>query len=311
MIRKVKVKEIRPNPFQARKSQDPDSIKSLAEEIGKVGLWPGALRGRENDGHIELCFGHRRLDAVKSLGWKEVDIDLVKLTDEEMSLQALIENLQREGLNDADRGDGIATYIKLRTESGNFTAVKVKEEIGSLLGLSPGRISQLLTIAGWDEEMKAPIRQQQIAGKSALAAKQIVGGDAGLARKAVAAVAKKGLGFRAMEAIQSEFAALPERTDEDKAVKQKVRERFARGEISTPDEVVTKARQIKAQSIRKERVPPDLIDVMRGWTERAHQWTKQLEEVMPYMDYVDQEPVVAQRWRTAVAKLIEKLQKFV
>jgi len=74
MIRKV-IKVIRPNPFQPRKTQDSDAIKSLAEEIDQVGLWAGALRGREMNGHIKLCFGHRRLEAVKRLGWKEVDVD--------------------------------------------------------------------------------------------------------------------------------------------------------------------------------------------------------------------------------------------
>src|SRR5215471_13210594 len=102
MIRTVKIKDIRPNPFQSRKAMDADATKSLAEEIARIGLWTGALRGRQHDGHVELCFGHRRLEAVKLLGWKEVDVDLVRLTDEEMALQALIENLQREGLTDAD-----------------------------------------------------------------------------------------------------------------------------------------------------------------------------------------------------------------
>src|SRR5262245_13243759 len=98
MLRKIKVKDIRPNPFQHRKTTDAQAIQSLAREIDKVGLWAGALRGRESDGHVQLCFGHRRLAAVKELGWKEVDVDVVELSDEDMALQALVENLQREGL---------------------------------------------------------------------------------------------------------------------------------------------------------------------------------------------------------------------
>jgi ParB family chromosome partitioning protein len=305
MIRKVKLKNIKPNPFQTRKTQDRESIKSLAEEIESVGLWTGALRGRENNGEVELCFGHRRLEAVRELGWKEVDVDIVKLTDEEMALQGLIENLQREGLNDADRGDGIAGYIKLRNKSQITSADVIKDDLGRLLGLSRGRIDELLKISNFDEDVKEPIRQQKIAGKTAVAAMRIGGA------KAVKAVAKKELGFRAMEAIGSKFANLPEETEAQKAVKDKVRERFARGEISTPDDVEMKVRQIKAQSIRKEKVPLDLIDVMRGWTERAYQWSKQLAEVAPYIDYIDQEPVVAKRWRSAVQELIEKLQKCV
>jgi ParB family chromosome partitioning protein len=121
MIREVKVSDIKPNPFQARKTQDQDAIRSLANEIKTVGLWPGALRGRQKNGHIELCFGHRRLEAVKLLGWKKVEV--VELSDEELALQSLIENLQREGLNDADRGDGIAAYIRLKTGASDLSVL--------------------------------------------------------------------------------------------------------------------------------------------------------------------------------------------
>jgi ParB family transcriptional regulator, chromosome partitioning protein len=314
MIRKVKVKEIRPNPFQARKSMDRDATKSLAEEIEKVGLWPGALRGREKNSHVELCFGHRRLEAVKLLGWKEVEVDVVKLSDEDMSLQALIENLQREGLNDADRGDGIAAYIKLRLPSFKSSSADedaedgvpfaLMKEIGGILGLSLGRTSELLRLSRLGEDIKAPVRQQKIAGKTALAAARI-GGAA-----AVKEVAKKEMGYRAMEAIGTKFAALPEDTEQERKVKEKVRERFTKGEISTPEDVVTKARQIKGQTTRKAAVPPDLIDVMREWTERAHRWAKDLEKVAPYIEYIDTQPEVAKRWRSAAKELIEKLEKF-
>ena len=114
-----------------------------------------------------------------------------------------------------------------------------------------------------------------------------------------------------MEGIGSQFAALPEETEQDKKVKERVRESFVKGKITTPEEVVKKARQAKTQTIRKSDVPPDLIDVMRGWTERAHRWAAQLEQVAPYIDYIDGEPQVAERWREAVKVLIQKLEKFV
>jgi hypothetical protein len=31
---------------------------------------------------------------------------------------------------------------------------------------------------------------------------------------------------------------------------------------------------------------------------------------VPYIDYIDSEPTVAKRWREAVKKLIDKLEKF-
>jgi hypothetical protein len=80
-------------------------------------------------------------------------------------------------------------------------------------------------------------------------------------------------------------------------IKRKLKVEFGKGNINTADELTTKARQMKAQSHRKPQIPPDLIDVMRAWTERARRWTGQVNEVKPYMDYFDTEPVVAQCWR--------------
>src|SRR5262249_15625922 len=235
---------------------------------------------------------------------KEVEVDIQRLSDEEMAIQALIENLQREGLNDADKGDGIAKYIELRRESQKFTEANILDEVSSLLGLSKSRISELLKVSRLDEELKEPIRQQKIAGGAAVLAERIGGA------KAVKTVVEKGMGKNAIGAIGGEIAALPEQSEEDKQVKEKVRKAFTRGDIDTAEDVVKKARQFKAHATRKESMPPDLIDVMREWTERAKRWAEQLEQVVPYMDYIDREPTVAKRWRDAVKVLIEKLEKF-
>jgi hypothetical protein len=53
-----------------------------------------------------------------------------------------------------------------------------RDEVCKLLGLSAERVRELLRIAGWDEKLKEPIRQQKIAGKSALAAERIGGAKA-------------------------------------------------------------------------------------------------------------------------------------
>ena len=82
--------------------------------------WSEPGQGRDDP----VCFGHRRLAAVKHLGWKEVEVDVVKLSDKEMALQGLIENLQREELNDADRGDGIAAYIGLNAGVDDLSSVQ-------------------------------------------------------------------------------------------------------------------------------------------------------------------------------------------
>jgi hypothetical protein len=112
----------------------------------------------------------------------------------------------------------------------------------------------------------------------------------------------------------TQFNALPDKTERDKTIKDKVRECFAKGKITRPEEIVATARKIKSQALKKESLPadlPDLIDVMRGWTERAGRWAEQLEQVKPYIDYIDREPEAARRWREAAKNLIDKLQEVI
>jgi hypothetical protein len=55
---------------------------------------------------------------------------------------------------------------------------------------------------------------------------------------------------------------------------------------------------------------PDLITVIRGWTEKANRWAEELDAVAPYIEYIDSEPIAAKRWREAVKALISKLESF-
>jgi ParB family chromosome partitioning protein len=340
MIRKVKIKDIRPNPFQPRKTQDPEAIKSLAEEIAKVGLWTGSIRGREKNGHVELCFGHRRLDAVKLLDYKEIEIDVVPLSDEDMALQALIENLQREGLNDVEKAEGVERYINIRENSKNFSREKILDELTRLLGFKESekhiytRINELRTIAKFDEPVKDLIRehaatkgQKGVSGKTAVLADRLGGGN-GTGAETVKMVAEKNIKYQDLQEINSAIHKIaPKKPGKDKppetpkekkhrekqeVVQEKVRQSFLKGEITEPKQVAAKVRRLEGQAQRrKEPELPDLIDVMRSWTERATRWAEQLEEVKPYIDYIDREPDVAKNWREAAKALIEKLEAFV
>src|SRR5262245_1201859 len=243
MIRKVKIKDIRPNRFQPRKSQDDEAIKGLAEEISRVGLWGGALRGRQKEGYVELCFGHRRLEAVKLLGWKEVDVDVVRLSDEDMALQALIENMQRAGLDEIEKGEGIARYIQLRLNSHNSTQGELLKEVGDLIGIGKTWANELLKLSRMDEDTKKTIRKSKMSGKTAALAASIGKEDQ---KNAVEKVAEKGMKYQTLQEINTEMVALPDKTAEDKEVKEKVRKSFVKVDIDKSADVITKAKQFRS-----------------------------------------------------------------
>src|SRR4030095_544414 len=111
-IKQIPLDEIIDNPFQPRKEFDRDSLQSLADEMKAEGFWSGTLQGRRTKtGKVELVFGHRRVRALKMLKTETVPIEIVDLTDAQMALRSLEENLQREGLSDLERADGVKAAL--------------------------------------------------------------------------------------------------------------------------------------------------------------------------------------------------------
>src|SRR5262249_16435132 len=97
----------------------------------------------------------------------------------------------------------------------------------------------------------------------------------------------------------------------DDTIREKVREKVVKGELDTPEKVVSAARREEGRrQAREDKRPPDLLDVIARWTRQIDNWTVQLDEVLPYLKYIDSEPDTAQKWRAAVQALVERLKKF-
>ncbi|HOR13507.1 MAG TPA: ParB/RepB/Spo0J family partition protein, partial [Clostridia bacterium] len=98
-LMRLQLDEISPNPNQPRKNFDEEGLDELAESIRQVGLIQPLVVRRVGEGY-ELVAGERRLRACKRLGMSEVPC-LVEdvMVEQESTLVALIENLQRENLH--------------------------------------------------------------------------------------------------------------------------------------------------------------------------------------------------------------------
>ena len=125
-ILSVGIDSIMPNPFQPRKIFNREEIGSLADSIRSQGLLqPVVLRkkGRE----YEIISGERRLRAMRHLGEKRIPaIVKEKIPDGKMLEMALVENIQREDLNDIELGK---SYQKLLVEF-RLSQTDLSERIG-------------------------------------------------------------------------------------------------------------------------------------------------------------------------------------
>jgi hypothetical protein len=68
-------------------------------------------------------------------------------------------------------------------------------------------------------------------------------------------------------------------------------------------------RSAEARAQRREAQLPDLVDVMRAWTERARRWAGELRDVLPHLGYLDQEPAAARLWREEALALADLLKQ--
>jgi len=289
----VPVRDILPNPFQARRKMDRDTIRTLADEIEASGLWPGSLRGRMRGSKVELCYGHRRLAALRMLGWEKVDVEVDELTDEEMALQSLAENFQREGLTDIEKAEGLHSMIQqlLKRKVGEGEAMK---RVSRFVGLSEAWIRDLLSMLDMEGTVQRAIRDRKIAGRTALEAHRFGGKE-----MVVTAVEHK-LPVHRISEIARKVRSIP-----DAEVREKIRREVVRGRLVEPEKVQEKARRLLKG--RKIKAPDDFDRVLSDWTYILRHWNEKIDEILVYRRFFPGRNTGA--LRAQAASLARKLAK--
>jgi ParB-like chromosome segregation protein Spo0J len=222
----------------------------------------------------------------------------VDLTDEEMALQGLAENLQRQGLNDMEKAEGIKRLVELISKDG-APKEEAYEEIKTMLGLKDtGWLKTFTGITEYTAPVKKLISERKIAARTAITAHGL-GGD-----EMVKRAAKDELSHHDIVALSKSLNKIP-----DEKVKEKIKAKIIAGEITDPKEIEKKAEPMLRAKQEKGKPPPDLLIVIARWTRSIEDWRKNLKEVIPYRDYLDTAPAVAKEFREEVRGLIKDLEK--
>jgi len=184
----VQTDQIKPNPFQPREDFDTQGIEELAQSIREKGVIQPLLVRRKGD-FYELIAGERRLRAANILGLKEIPI-LVKDVEDKDSLElALIENIQRQGLNPIEEAHAYQHLI----DKFNVTQDKISE----VLGKARVTITNTLRLLKLPHEIQAEIKKGRISFGHGRALLEIE--DANEQRRLAQDVVSKGLSVRELE----------------------------------------------------------------------------------------------------------------
>ena len=108
----IRISDIQKNPYQPRKEFSEEKIKELAQSIKENGLiQPIIVRQSPVIGY-EILAGERRYRASIEAGLSEVPVIIKKLSDQEMMIHSIIENLQREDLNPIEEAKAYQSLIE-------------------------------------------------------------------------------------------------------------------------------------------------------------------------------------------------------
>lgn len=150
------INEIEPNRDQPRKIFNEKALEELAKSIEQNGIIQPLLVRPLSDGSYQLVAGERRWRAARMAGLHEVPVTIREMTDEETSVFALIENLQREDLNPVEEAEGIKSLI----ETYGFT----QENAALRVGRSRTAITNTLRL------LKLPKEVREMLGEGKLSA---------------------------------------------------------------------------------------------------------------------------------------------
>ena len=152
-VQKLGLDLIIPSPLQPRVEFPAEHLHELVESIRERGIIQ-PLIVRKVDGRYELIAGERRWRAARELGLAEAPAIVREASDREVLELALIENLQREGLNPSEEA---SAYQRLSRDFG-----LTQEDISKRVGKSRASVANAMRLLDLDPDVQSLLKHDRI-----------------------------------------------------------------------------------------------------------------------------------------------------
>lgn len=190
----INIDEIKPNANQPRKYFDKEKIKDLEKSILRHGIIQPIIVRKLKSGY-EIVAGERRWRAAKNADIKDIPCIIKDLDNEKLMEMSLIENLQREDLNEIEEA---LAYKKLN-EKFNMT----QDLIANIVGKSRPYIANTLRLLNLNQEVKEMIVEGKISSGHGRALLRIE--DVDIQKKVASKIFNNALTVRETEKLVSEI----------------------------------------------------------------------------------------------------------
>ena len=194
-VAKIKIDDIRPNPYQPRHSFDEDALDELAASIEQLGIIQPITVRSLGKGKYEIISGERRLRASRRAGLERVPAFIREADTEEMLEMAIVENVQRENLNPMEVALG---YQRLIDECS-----LTQEQVAKKVGKKRATIANFLRLLKLPPRVQAALRDQTISMGHARAL--ITVDDESVQVEMLFDILEKGLSVRDVESLVREW----------------------------------------------------------------------------------------------------------
>lgn len=185
--------DIEPNPFQPRIDFHPEELRELADSIAKQGLLQPIAVRQTNDGKYQIISGERRFRAFHLLNKQSIPVTVLTDVDDVRMLEmALVENIQRENLNDIETA---LSYQRLLFECG-LSHLQLSEQVGK----SRSSITNILRLLKLPTSIQEMVREGKLSMGHARALLAF-GGDSKKQEIVAKQIISEGLSVRAVEKI--------------------------------------------------------------------------------------------------------------
>lgn len=186
----VPLEKIEQNPWQPRKSFDPDELASLSASVRTHGILQPLVVRLIGD-RYQLIAGERRLRAAQQAGLSTVPVRVVDFNDQQVLEAALIENIQRSDLNPIEKAQGFKEHLD-RFELNH-------EQLAQRLGLARSTITNLINLLELAPEVQEGVRLGQLTEAHAKLIKGIKSKDKQIAM--FKQIVSMGLSVKATESL--------------------------------------------------------------------------------------------------------------
>lgn len=170
----IRLDAIVPDPGQPRRTFPQDSLRELSDSIKQDGVIQPIEVAESGNEQYRIVHGERRWRAAQMAGLETIPA-MVRRTDYDTItrlVRQLVENIQREDLNDVDRAGGLLRMRELmqaeldamnaegnlQEDSSPWSKTITWAKVGSRLGMSRQRIHQLIRLLDLPDSIKEDIR---------------------------------------------------------------------------------------------------------------------------------------------------------